>query len=200
MLNNEFAYRCGIVPRETGLLVAFSLFQTPLNISGDVSLQEHPVFSALVSSFTRQEKPEVEKRRPEIRLRFAGYRDVRQEFFVCSCLCCCCCCFCFLTLSFSVCLSNGKPGKRWIFPRTTYFPFCVSIHIQGINKALIMLHTRDFSLGKNNLKLTSLRIIFTPCKGIQDCLGFWIPRRGFRILRYWIPVFVGGTWILHSNL
>ena len=76
MLNNEFAHRYGIVPRETGLLVAFSLFQTPLNISGDVSLREHPVFSALVSSFTRQGKPEEEKRRPEIRLRFAGYRDL----------------------------------------------------------------------------------------------------------------------------
>ena len=48
MLNNEFAYRYWIVPRETGLLVAFSLFQTPLNISGDVSLREHPVFSALI--------------------------------------------------------------------------------------------------------------------------------------------------------
>ena len=23
---------------------------------------------------------------------------------------------------------------------------------------------------------------FAPCKGIQDSLGFWIPRRGFRIL------------------
>ena len=40
------------------LIVAFSLFQTPLNISGDVVLREHLVFSALVSSFSRQEKPE----------------------------------------------------------------------------------------------------------------------------------------------
>ena len=55
-LNNEFAHRYGIVPRENGLLVAFSLFQAPLNISGDVSLREHWLFSALVSSFTRQEK------------------------------------------------------------------------------------------------------------------------------------------------
>jgi len=76
MLNNEFAHRYGIVPRETGLLVAFSLFQTSLKISGDVALREHPFFFALVSSFTRQEKPKEEKQRPEIRLRFAGYRDV----------------------------------------------------------------------------------------------------------------------------
>ena len=136
MLNNEFAHRYGIVPRETGFLVAFSLFYAPLNISREVSLREHPVFLALVSSFTHQEKLKEEKRRPEIRLRFAGYRDVWQEIFAC-CLCCCCCgCFCFLTLSFSVCLSNGKPGKGWIFSRTTYFPFCVSTHVQGINRYL----------------------------------------------------------------
>ena len=36
---------------------------------------------------------------------------------------------------------------------------------------------------------------YSPCKGIQDSLGFWIPRRGFRISRWWISVFVGGTWI-----
>ena len=36
------------------------------------SLREHPVFSAQVPSFTRREKPEEGKRRPEIRLLFAG--------------------------------------------------------------------------------------------------------------------------------
>ena len=36
---------------------------------------------------------------------------------------------------------------------------------------------------------------YSPCKGIQDSLGFWIARRGFRISRWWISVFVGGTWI-----
>ena len=35
--------------------------------------------------------------------------------------------------------------------------------------------------------------------GIQDSLGFWIPRRGFRNFRYWIPVFVSGTWIPDSK-
>ena len=36
---------------------------------------------------------------------------------------------------------------------------------------------------------------FAPCIGIQDTLGFWIPRCGFRI-----PVLrVSGTWILDSN-
>ena len=29
----------------------------------------------------------------------------------------------------------------------------------------------------------------TSCKGIQDGLGFWIPRRGFPDSRYWIPHF-----------
>ena len=36
---------------------------------------------------------------------------------------------------------------------------------------------------------------YSPCKGIQDGLGFWIPRRGFWISRWQISVFVGGTWI-----
>ena len=42
----------------------------------------------------------------------------------------------------------------------------------------------------------------SPCRGIQDSLRSWIPRRGFRIpdSRYWISLFVSGTRILHSNL
>ena len=32
------------------------------------------------------------------------------------------------------------------------------------------------------------RFNFTPCKRIQDCPGFWIPRRGFQI-QVQIPVF-----------
>ena len=32
-----------------------------------------------------------------------------------------------------------------------------------------------------------------PFKEIYDSLGFGIPRRGFR---YWIPVFVSGTWMI----
>ena len=40
----------------------------------------------------------------------------------------------------------------------------------------------------------------TPCKGIQDGLGFWIPRRGFSDSRYWILHFFKiGTWISGSN-
>ena len=39
-----------------------------------------------------------------------------------------------------------------------------------------------------------------PCKGIQDRLGFWIPRRGFQIPGTGFQSFVGGlTWILVSN-
>lgn len=81
MLNNKFAHRYGIVP-----LVAFSLFQTPLNISGDVALREHLVFSALVSSFSRQEKPEE------------AIETSDKNFFVSSCLCLCCCC-CYFVFS-----------------------------------------------------------------------------------------------------
>jgi len=35
------------------------------------SLREHPVFLALVSNFSRREKPEREKRLPEIHVRLA---------------------------------------------------------------------------------------------------------------------------------
>ena len=38
-----------------------------------------------------------------------------------------------------------------------------------------------------------------PCKGIQDRLGFWIPRTGFRILGTGFQIFFSGTWILDSN-
>ena len=38
-----------------------------------------------------------------------------------------------------------------------------------------------------------------PCKEIQDSLGFWIPRRGFRILGTGFQIFFNGTWILNSN-
>ena len=37
------------------------------------------------------------------------------------------------------------------------------------------------------------------CKGIQDSLGFWIPRRGFRIPGTGFQT-VSETWILNSNL
>ena len=36
-----------------------------------------------------------------------------------------------------------------------------------------------------------------PFKGIQDSHEFWIPRRGFQIPRYWIPVF--SQWHLDSG-
>ena len=63
-----------------------------------------------------------------------------------------------------------------------------------------MLRTRDFSLGKIILNLRCLLYNSYPMQGnsglswILDCTP-WIP-----ILRYWIPVFVSGTWILDSNL
>ena len=36
---------------------------------------------------------------------------------------------------------------------------------------------------------------FAPCKGIQDSLGFWIPRHGFRIPGTGYRIFFSGTWI-----
>ena len=38
------------------------------------------------------------------------------------------------------------------------------------------------------LLISSINLPIVPCKGIQDSLGFWIPRRGFRIpdTRSWI--------------
>ena len=50
-------------------------------------------------------------------------------------------------------------------------------------------------LSSNNASFAVSSLI-APCKGIQDSLGFWIPRRGFPIPRNWIP----GTWILDCNL
>ena len=36
----------------------------------------------------------------------------------------------------------------------------------------------------------SWRIVPRQCKGIQESLGFWMPRGGFRSHRYWIPEFL----------
>ena len=41
--------------------------------------------------------------------------------------------------------------------------------------------------------------MIAPCKGIQGTLGFWIPRRGFRIPFTGFQIFLGGTWIPDSN-
>ena len=38
-----------------------------------------------------------------------------------------------------------------------------------------------------------------PCKWIQDGVGFWIPRRRFRLTGTWVQSFVSGNWILDSN-
>ena len=48
---------------------------------------------------------------------------------------------------------------------------------------------------RNNVREEGIKVIFVPCRGIQDSLVFWIPRRGYPDSRYWIPVFVSGTWI-----
>ena len=38
-----------------------------------------------------------------------------------------------------------------------------------------------------------------PCKGIQDSLRLWIPRRGLRILITGFQIFFSETWIPNSN-
>ena len=48
---------------------------------------------------------------------------------------------------------------------------------------------------RNNVREEGIKVISVPCRGIQDSLVFWIPRRGYPDSRYWIPVFVSGTWI-----
>ena len=56
--------------------------------------------------------------------------------------------------------------------------------------------------GFSNKMLNGFNSGFAPCKGIQDSLGFWIPRHGFRIpgtgfqslsveLGFWIPIASG---------
>ena len=55
----------------------------------------------------------------------------------------------------------------------------LELHYPMIQILIIMFRSRSFCA--------------TPRKGIQDSLGFSTPRRG---LRYWIPVFVSGTWII----
>ena len=52
---------------------------------------------------------------------------------------------------------------------------------------------------RNNVREEGIKVIFAPYKGIQDSLVFWIPRRRYPDSRYWIPVFISGTWILDSN-
>ena len=42
------------------------------------------------------------------------------------------------------------------------------------------------------MKSICIQVRFATFKGIQDSLGFWFSRRGFRIF------FVSGTWILDS--
>ena len=57
-------------------------------------------------------------------------------------------------------------------------------------------YTKHFSLRRE----TIFDIGFAQCKGIQDSLGFWIPRSGFRIdgagfqslsVELWIPIISG---------
>ena len=36
---------------------------------------------------------------------------------------------------------------------------------------------------------------FAPCEGIKGSLGFWTPRRGFRIPGTGFQIFFSGTWI-----
>ena len=53
---------------------------------------------------------------------------------------------------------------------------------------------------RNNVREEGIKVIFIPCRGIQDSLVFWIPRRGYPDSRYWIPVFVSGTCGIPDSL
>ena len=37
---------------------------------------------------------------------------------------------------------------------------------------------------RNNVREEGIKVIFVPCRGIQDSLVFWIPRRGYPDSRY----------------
>ena len=39
----------------------------------------------------------------------------------------------------------------------------------------------EYERDENKLKYLSFYLAIAPCKGIQDTLGFWIPRHGFLI-------------------
>ena len=43
-------------------------------------------------------------------------------------------------------------------------------------------------------------LLFVSCKGIQDSLGFWIPRRGFLIPGTWLQFFLVESWIGFQSL
>ena len=65
------------------------------------------------------------------------------------------------------------------------------------NFGVFFLNGKRPGLPFQNFRLS--REFFAPCKGIQDTLGFWIPRRGFRIPFTGFQIFLGGTWIPDSN-
>ena len=43
-----------------------------------------------------------------------------------------------------------------------------------------------------------MNVCFAPCKGMQESLGYWIPRPWISDSRYWIPAFVSESWVLDS--
>ena len=53
----------------------------------------------------------------------------------------------------------------------------------NLNEDIVLIRAlRDSNLPKFLKQDAELfRVSFAPCKGMQDSLGFWIPRRGFRI-------------------
>ena len=52
---------------------------------------------------------------------------------------------------------------------------------------------------KRNKSQSKYSVEVSPCKGIQDTLGLWIPRRGFRIPITGFQIFFSGTLIPDSD-
>ena len=44
-----------------------------------------------------------------------------------------------------------------------------------------------------------MNVCFAPCKGIQESLGFWIPRPWISDSRFCNPVLVSGSCVLNFN-
>ena len=64
----------------------------------------------------------------------------------------------------------------------------------------LIIKSDEYECDENKLKCLSFYLTIAPCKGVQDTLGFRIPRYAFLIpgTGYWI--FVSGTWIPDCTL
>ena len=82
-------------------------------------------------------------------------------------------------------------------PFSTAFVIPYSRHRRN-NPQPTMVNSYNYPDGVS-LSHSDCLLVFSPCKVIQDNLGFWISAQWIPDSRYWILVFVSGTWILDSS-